>query len=191
MFRGVENGAATQLTVRVLHATERVGGVTTRVVVERQTEDGELVEISRNFFAICEQNNSVFYFGERTDTYEHGRVVSHASSWRAGVNGAKAGLFMPGLALVGSRFFQEVAPGVALDRSEIVDLDATMRTPRGRFTSVLVSRETTPLEPGTVEFKWYAPEVGLIRDGPLLLVRAGFESARGEGSENRGDISTP
>ena len=191
VFRGVENGAATQLTVRVLHTTERVGGVTTRVVVERETANGELVEISRNFFAICKQNNSVFYFGERTDVYEHGRVVSHEGSWRHGANGARAGLFMPGLALVGSRFFQEVAPGVALDRSEIVDLDATLNTPLRSFTNVLVSRETTPLEPGSVEFKWYAPDVGLIRDDLLRLVKSGFEGERDDADASRGHAGAP
>jgi hypothetical protein len=187
VYRGTENGETTGLTIRVLHRTERVGGVTTRVVVERETANGELVEISRNFFAICKQNNSVFYFGEQTDIYEHGKVVSHEGSWRHGSNGARAGLFMPGLAVVGSRFFQEEAPGVALDRSEIVNLNATLDTPLHKFTNVLVSRETTPLEPGTVEFKWYAPDVGLISDGPLRLVKVGFQSASDADNASRSD----
>jgi hypothetical protein len=174
VLEGPEDGQPTRLTIRVLDATEVVGGVATRVVEERQEMSGELVEISRNFFAICTQDNSVFYFGEETDIYEHGRIVSHEGSWRHGTNGARAGLIMPGIALLGARYFQELAPGVALDRAEIVGLDETVETSRRRFTGVLDARETTPLEPDVVDFKWYAPDVGLVRSNDLRLVRAGF-----------------
>lgn len=174
LFRGTEDGVPAELTIRVLGETEVVAGVTTRIVEERHVEDGELVEVSRNFFAICAPTNTVFYFGEEVDIYEDGKIVAHSGAWRHGTDGARAGVFMPGLPLLGARYFQEVAPGVALDRAEIVDLDATGRTPFGRFTGVLVTRETTPLEPGVVEFKTYALDVGLITDGDLLLVRAGF-----------------
>jgi hypothetical protein len=144
------------------------------VVEERETEDGELTEVSRNYFAICSQNNSVFYFGEDVDFYEDGEIVNHDGSWLHGQRGARAGLIMPGLPLLGARYFQEVAPGVALDRAEIVDLQASLRTPLRRFTNVLLTEESTPLEPGVTELKFYAPGIGLIRDADLLLVHAGF-----------------
>ncbi|MBI1734545.1 MAG: hypothetical protein HYR51_05165, partial [Candidatus Rokubacteria bacterium] len=49
----------------------------TRVVRERETLGGELVEISDNYLAICNRDNSVIYFGEDVDRYENGVVVSH------------------------------------------------------------------------------------------------------------------
>jgi hypothetical protein len=177
-YTQVLESTAGKLTVTVLDAIRTLGGVTTRVVEEREIEDGELVEVSRNFFAICTQNNSVFYFGEDVDIIENGKIVSHEGSWRHGANGARAGLIMPGIVLLGSRYFQELAPGAALDRAEIIDIDATLRTPRRTFTDVLVTRETTPLEPAAVDFKYYAPGVGLIKDGDLLLVSAGFREGR-------------
>jgi hypothetical protein len=148
-----------------------IEGIETRVVEERETEDGELVEVSRNYFAICNRTNSVIYFGEEVDIYEDGVIVGHEGEWLAGVDGARPGIIMPGTVLVGARYFQEVAPGVALDRAEIVSLTATVQTPAGRFTRCLRTRETTPLEPGEVEFKSYAPGIGLIQDEVLRLVR--------------------
>jgi hypothetical protein len=72
-------------------------------------------------------------------------------------------------ALIGSRYYQEVAPGVALDRAHHVAMDVTVETPAGTFIDCLQVDETTPLEPG-VSPKLYAPKVGLVRDNILDLV---------------------
>jgi hypothetical protein len=174
VYEGQEDGEHVLLIITVSDRTLRVGNVETRIVVERETHDGELAEVSRNYFAICKQTNSVFYFGEDVDNYENGKIENHNGSWRAGVSGAKPGLNMSGTILLGGRYFQEVAPGVALDRAEIVAQDATVATPLRTFRNVLKIRETTPLEPGAVEFKFYAAVVGLIKDDVLPLVQAGF-----------------
>ena len=56
-----------------------------RVVEERESEDGELKEVSRNFFAFCKKTGNLFYFGEEVDDYDsEGNVVSHSGGWRAG-----------------------------------------------------------------------------------------------------------
>jgi hypothetical protein len=168
-LEGREDGAVVHLTITVLDDTLTVDGVETRVVEERETEDGELIEVSRNFFAFCEETGSVFYFGEDVDNYENGVVDNHDGSWRAGVDGARPGVIMPGLNLVGARYFQEIAPDVALDRAETVSVTETLTVPAGTFQDVLKTKETTPLEKGR-EFKFYAPDVGLIRDADLDLV---------------------
>ena len=62
------------------------------------------------------------------DIYENGQVTSHDGSWIHGEDNAKAGLMMPGLALLGSRYYQEVAPEVALDRAVIQSLDEKVKT---------------------------------------------------------------
>ena len=169
-FEGEDKGAVVHLTITVLEDTLAVDGVQTRVVEERETEDGQLVEVSRNYFAVCTETDTVFYFGEDVDNYENGVVDNHDGSWRAGVDGARAGVIMPGLNLVGARYFQEIAPDVALDRAETVSVTETLSTPAGSFENVLKTKETTPLEKGVKEFKFYAPGVGLIRDADLDLV---------------------
>jgi hypothetical protein len=170
VYEGSEDGEKLRLTITVTNQTRQVNGVRTRVVEERETVDGEVSEVSRNYFAICDQTNSVFYFGEQVDFYEDGKIVNHDGSWQAGSNRARAGLMMPGLALLGARYYQEVAPRVAEDRAEIVSLSETVNTPAGTFKDVLKTEESTPLEPGVKEYKFYAPGVGLVRDGPLKLV---------------------
>jgi hypothetical protein len=164
-------GGKTRLVITVLTDTRPVDGVETRVVEERETDGGELVEVSRNFFAIHKPTNSVFYFGEDVDAYKGGKVVNHDGAWLAGVAGARFGLMMPGLPLLKARYYQEIAPKVAMDRAEILGIGETLATPAGKFTDVLRTQETTPLEPLAREAKLYAKGVGLIQDGDLKLVR--------------------
>jgi hypothetical protein len=166
---GEVDGVLEELVITTTDQTITIGSVVTRIVEERHTEDGELVEVSRNFFAHCAENNSVFYFGEDVDNYEDGEIVNHNGSWQAGQGGATAGVIMPGLPLLGARYFQEVAPGIALDRAEVFRVNGDAQTPFQHFTGVLVTKETTPLEPGVVELKKYAPGIGIIADADLRL----------------------
>jgi hypothetical protein len=173
--RDPEDGAHVRLVIRVTHQTRLVGGFNTRVVEEKEYKDGELFEVARNYFAISTKSNSVFYFGEDVDFYENGRIVGHEGTWHHGRNGARFGLQMPGIALVGARYYQELAPGVALDRAEITDVDEDRKVPAGHFRNVLETLETTPLDPESTGLKFYAPGVGLIQDSFLKLTRYGFE----------------
>ena len=174
-FAGREAGKETVLTITVLNQTRLVDGVETRVVVERETADGQLSEVSSNYFAISTRTSDVFYFGEDVDTYKDGKVVSHESSWLAGVNGAHFGLQMPGTPLLGARYYQEVAPGQAMDRAEVKSLGETLETPAGKFVNCLNTKETSALESAR-ETKIYAPGVGLILDDTLKLTKYGFVS---------------
>lgn len=171
---GEEEGAEIQLVITVLNETKVVNGTETRIVEERETEDGELVEISRNFFAICEETNSVFYFGEEVDDYEGGEIVGHSGAWLAGEGDSRPGIFMPGTVLLGARYYQEIAPDVALDRAEIVELDGELEVPAGSFDNVLVVVESTPLEPDVEELNYYAAGVGVLQDEFVKLVEYGF-----------------
>jgi hypothetical protein len=150
------------LTITVLDETKKIGGIETRVVEERETEDGKVKELSRNYFAICKRTNSVYYFGEDA-----------GGAWMHGEKGARFGLLMPGTPLVGGRYYQEVAPGAAMDRSEILSVSETFETPAGKFEKVLKTLETTPLEPHEKAIKLYAPGVGMIQEGNLKLVKFG------------------
>jgi hypothetical protein len=168
-YEGKEDGKAAKLVITVLGETVNIGGVDTRVVEEREWRGGELIEVSRNFLAIHPKTGDVYYFGEDVDMYRKGRVVSHEGAWRHGRHDARFGLMMPGLPSVGMRFYQELAPGVAMDRVEIVSLSDTLTTPAGTFARCLRTKESTPLERGS-EYKIYAPGVGLVQDSTLKLV---------------------
>ena len=170
ILEGLEGKEFVHLEITVLNERITITGVETRVVEEVETHDGLLVEISRNYFAICKPTNSVVYFGEDVDIYKDGVVVSHDGAWKAGKKGARAGLIMPGVLLLGARYFQEIAPDVALDRAEILSISEVLDTPAGTFEDVLKTEETTPLEPNSKGFKFYAPGIGLIQDSTVKLV---------------------
>ena len=144
------------------------------MVEERETADGKLVEVSRNFYAIGVNTSNAYYFGEDVDIYGANGKVTHEGAWREGHGGAKHGVMLPGAIKIGDRYYQEKAPGVAQDRAENVSTNQTFKTPGGTFKHCLKVRETTPLEPGNVEYKLYAPNLGLVQDGDLKLVRHGF-----------------
>ena len=152
----------THLRITVKQDTVSIDGVECRVIEEYETEGDQVTEVSNNYFAISRRTNSVYYFGEDA-----------GGAWLSGVGEARFGLMMPGLPLVGARFYQEVAPGVAMDRAEIAGVDETVTTPAGVFEHCLKVRETTPLEPDEDEFKCYAPGIGLIVDGSLRLMSYG------------------
>lgn len=156
--------------VTVLNDTELVDGVLTRVVEERESEDGELVEVSRNFMAHCRETGDVWYFGEDVDDYEDGEIVGHGGAWRAGVGGAKAGIVMLGSPVLGARYYQEVAPGVAEDRGEVVGVGGETTVPAGTFTHVLSIVDTDALSSSSGNDKRYAPGIGNIKDDALELV---------------------
>ena len=158
------------LVVSVLEETKVVDGVTTRVVEERETEGGQLAEISRNYFAIDNATGDVYYFGEDVDEYKNGKVTGHEGAWLSGVNGAKFGLLVPGAPRVGDRYYQESAPKVAMDRAEVVAINEQITVPAGTFKNCLHTRESSALESGT-EDKYYAPGVGLIKDADFALAR--------------------
>jgi hypothetical protein len=170
ILEGQEDLKSIQLTITVLNETNLVNGTETRIVEERTIEDGNLAEISNNYFVICSQTKDAFYFGEDTDFYENGKVIGHNGSWQAGKDSARAGMIMPGNAKIGLKYYQELAKGVDEGRAKIVSLEDAIDTPAGMFKQVLKTEETSPLEPGEKEYKFYAPGIGLIQDKTLKLV---------------------
>jgi hypothetical protein len=173
-FQLVLEGGDTKLQITVLDQTKTVDGVITRVVEEKEWKGGKLYEIALNYFAICEQTKDVFYFGEDVDFYENGKVVKHDGSWLAGTNGNRAGLMMPGTPKVKMKYYQEIAPGVAMDRAEIVSLEETCKTPAGTFSGCMKVKDGSAIELFAKEYKYYAPGIGLVRDEDVRLIRHGF-----------------
>jgi hypothetical protein len=174
ILEGREGNRSVELVITVLGETRKIGSIETRIVEEREFHNGQLAEVSRNFFAVCAPANDIFYFGEEVDIYRNGKVVNHEGGWVAENDGARAGLFMPSRVLLGSRFYQELAPDVAMDRVEITSDTESLKTAAGEFHDCVKTEETTPLEPAAREYKVYAKKIGIIQDGDLLLKKYGF-----------------
>jgi len=159
------------LTITVLNDTKVVGGVKTRVVEERETKNGQVIEVSRNYFAVDPSTGDAYYFGEDVDIYKNGKVATHEGTWHSGENGARFGLFIPGKPKVGDRYYQELAPKVAMDRAEILSVSEKLTVPAGTFSNCVRTKESSAIEIGS-ESKWYAPGIGVIKDADFVLITA-------------------
>jgi hypothetical protein len=182
-FQLVFESEDAKLVITVLDDTVDVGGVTVRVVEEREWEEGKLIEVSWNLFAIDKDNKDVFYFGEDVDVYKDGKITGHGGSWRAEKDGARPGLIMPGTPAAGMKYYQEMAPGIAMDRAEVISVDEKFKTPAGTFKKCLKTMEGSGLNPDEKEFKIYAPGIGLVKDGDMLLVKYGFSGEEAVGQQ--------
>ena len=181
VLEGDDDGEAVRLEITVLGATKVIDfvapsgqpmRVVARVVEERESKDGELAEVSRNFFARCKQTNDVFYFGEEVDFYENGQIVGHSGAWQAGVNGAQPGILVPARFLLGARYYQEQAPGIALDRAENVEMGLTLNLAGRKLRDCVAVAETSAIESGE-SAKVYCPGVGLVLDDDIELTSFG------------------
>jgi hypothetical protein len=156
--------SSSKVQISVLDQTETVAGVTTRVVEEREWENGKLAEVSRNFF-VQAPDGSVCYYGEEVDDYKNGKIVGHGGAWRAGVDENKPGIIMPAQPAVGQIYQQEIAPGVAMDQAEHVAMNQAFTTPAGTFNNVLLVKETPP------STKRYQQGIGLVFDDGMVLTK--------------------
>jgi hypothetical protein len=101
--------------------------------------------------------------------------VSTEGSWEAGVDGAQPGILLPAEPKVGLAYRQEHYAGHAEDRARVLSLDESATVPYGSFTGLLMTEDTTPLDPGLVERKLYARDVG-----PVLALTVKGGSGREE-----------
>jgi PEP-CTERM motif-containing protein len=144
-----------------------IAGVQSFVQRDREFEDGLLIEDTFDYFA-QDTSGNVWYLGEDTTAYtydDQGNLVDTdtGGSWRAGVNGAEPGFIMPVDRDVGFNYYQEFAQqDEAVDQATTHALLDSLTVAGVTYDDVLQVLETTDLEPGESEFKYYAPGVGLI-----------------------------
>jgi hypothetical protein len=156
-------GASQRVVVTVTPKTKQIAnGVEARVVSDVVSKGGTPVEVTDDYYA-QDQDGNIWYLGERTAEYKHGKVATRAGSFEAGVDGAQAGIAIPANPRVGESYRQEYLKGQAEDHGEVLSTDQQVEVPFGRFQGALMTRDTTPLEPKVNELKFYAKNVG-----PLL-----------------------
>ena len=170
VLEGEDDGVLVRVEIDVLDETEMVGDVETRVVTETEYEGGELIEISFNWFAQA-PDGTVCYFGEDVDIYEDDEVVAHDGAWKAGENGAEAGILMPGTPEIGQIFYQEYYPGEAMDSSEIAAFGESITVPAGTFADTVTAHDYNELEGECEgERKVYVAGIGLAIDEEAELI---------------------
>jgi hypothetical protein len=166
-------GGEQRVEVTVTDETKRILGIEATVVHDVVTEDGEVIEDTYDWFAQDRWGN-IWYLGEATTEYEEGQA-STAGSWEAGVDGAEAGVVMPGSPEAGLAYRQEHYAGEAEDAGEILSLEEQAEVPFGAFRDVLLTKDFTPLQPEILEHKFYAKGIG-----PVLVLAVSGGSDREE-----------
>ncbi len=165
ILRGTDEGERLRERMHVTHRTKMIQGVRTRVVRDiMRRVDGSLAEATTDWYA-ADNSGNVWYFGEATATYdEKGHLESREGSWKAGRNGAVAGMIMPAHPHAAQAFRQEMYLGHAEDQAWIVGSHGRAKTPLRNFRRVVRSFEWTRLEPGVLSEKLYAPGVGIVKE---------------------------
>jgi hypothetical protein len=162
LYRGVKDGQPSREVLTVTAATKTIQGVRCTVVRDRLYLRGRLHERTEDWYAEDKAGN-VWYFGEATaELGPNGSVRSTEGSWQAGVDGARAGIFMPAHPRPGQTGRQEYYKGHAEDHFRVLSLSASVDTPGASSDHALLVREWTPLEPGVVDHKLYVKGIGTV-----------------------------
>jgi len=167
--KGPRTANRPKLIITVLPETRVIDDVETRVIEERESADGQLVEVSRNYYAIAKKTHDVYYFGEDVETYKDGKVDGHPGIGTAASMARTSGCSCrPSRRSARSttKSWHEGGDGSLRDRQR----DRESKGAAGSFDRCVKTKETTPLEPSDTEYKLYAPGVGLLVDGGLKLV---------------------
>lgn len=158
------------VTVTVTDKTKLINGINCVTIIDVAEVDEEVQEITDDWYAQDIYGN-VWYCGEVSrnfetfegDEPEEPELVDLEGSWKAGRDGANAGILLPSVPEVGEVIRQEVAWGDAEDVIEILATDASETAPAASCSnSCLQTYDFTPLDSEAQEHKYYAPGIGLI-----------------------------
>jgi hypothetical protein len=153
-----------------------VGGTTTingfpcRIVTDKLYEgegtDGNLLEDTIDWFS-QDNTGNVWYFGETTIayTYDSGNpIASTEGSWMAGMDEAKPGIVMFATpdTEINKLYRQEFSLGTAEDLGKVVGINESVLAGGITYNGCVHTHDSSALEPGLIEDKYYAPGVGLV-----------------------------
>jgi hypothetical protein len=159
-YTGVKDGEPSRDVVTVTHQTKTIIGVPCAAVHDQLYLRGRLEERTTDWYS-QDSNGNVWYFGENTAELDtHGHVTTTSGTWRAGVAGAKPGIYMPAHPRVGQSGLQEYYKGQAEDHFKVVTLFGTVAGPK--TTDGLLTEEWSPLEPGVLDHKLYVRGIGTV-----------------------------
>lgn len=176
-------GGGEEIRIEVLNRTKLIDDVTCAVVRDTVKIGGVLAEDTYDWFA-QKDNGDVWYCGEETAEYEVFKgdrprlpeLVSIEGAFKVDRDGAKAGIVFLGAPTVGAAYRQEFHLGNAEDVVEVLsttyrygDVPEFDRLVPKALAQLLcshgdcvVTRDFTPLSPGSNERKYYARGIGVF-----------------------------
>ena len=157
-----------EIKIETLATTRTVMGIECVIIRDTVTLDGVLIEDTHDWFA-QDNDGNVWYMGEEVDNYNYddqGNLVNidHEGAWEAGVDGAQPGIQMLAMPRVGDSYRKEYWAGEAEDLAAVYDLAFDITLSNGNQYKTIKIKEWNPLEEDDVGFKYYAKDIGLVRD---------------------------
>jgi hypothetical protein len=179
VYDGQKDGKVARDVMTVTRKVKTITGIRAAVVNDRLFLNGQLAERTTDWYA-QDKRGTVWYLGEKTaELNAKGKVTSTEGSFLNGRDGAKGGIFMPAHPAIGQSFQQESFKGEAEDRFRILDLAASVTTPAVSSNSAMLTEETTPLERGIVDNKYYVQGIGTVKEQQV----AGAPPAQAESTQ--------
>lgn len=178
LYTAVDPDEVETMVVERLPGTRTVMGIPCAIIRDRVFLDGHIKEDTRDWYAQDDDGN-VWYMGEEVDNYvydEQGNLssINHNGSWEAGLDIAGVGSValpghhLPAQPVVGRSFYQEFYVGEAEDMGLTVADGALVTLDSGlAFNDCLQVLDWNPLDPDGLEYKFYAPQLGLVREAAL------------------------
>jgi hypothetical protein len=162
IYTGVDGKKRMTDVLAPSNRTRVIDGVRTRIVNDRVLVAGRVTERTSDYYS-QDRCGNVWYFGEDTAELDvRGHVTSTEGSFHAGVDGAEPGVYMQRHPQIGRKFRQEWYKGHAEDVYKAVRRSVSGKVPYGSFQHGLLTAETNALEPGTLDHKNYAPQIGSV-----------------------------
>jgi len=168
ILEGTEDGKKIRVERTALtdkHKSFKINGqmVEAAVYEDRAWLNGELEEVATDYFA-QDDGGTVYYLGEDVDEYKQGKVTSHEGAWLLGQDTPTPGVLVPAHPKVGDKFKSEVVSRKIAESDVVISLSETVTVPAGTYQNCLKIEEH-PAGEG-VEYKYYAPGVGVVREVP-------------------------
>jgi hypothetical protein len=134
------------------------------VIADRAFEAGKLVERTLDYYAQAD-DGTVHYLGEHVDNIRNGRVVDHHGSWLYGRDTHVLGVAMPAHPTLGMQWRFEDVPRITVESDRVEEVGMRARA-AGRLHHGVIRVQEFVQPEGDVEYKLYAPGVGLITEYP-------------------------
>jgi hypothetical protein len=164
VYDGQKDGKAARDVMTVTRKVKTITGIRAAVISDRLFLNGRLAERTTDWYA-QDKHGIVWYLGEKTaELNTQGKVTSTEGSFLNGRDGAKGGIFMPAHPAVGQTYQQEAFKGQAEDKFRILSMATSITTPAVSSNTAMLTEETTPLEPGVVDHKYYVQGIGTVKE---------------------------
>ena len=160
VYEGNSDASHRRDDVRTLAERRTLEGVSCVPVLQEVYLDGELTEVTTEWFAQDAQGN-VWKFGEWSSEFDEGEWVRTDDSWLAGENGARPWLILAAVPEVGDRYVGNAADGQ--DQLVVLAVDASITVPAGSFDNCLHLHEN-PDDPDDSDIILIGPGAGLVSE---------------------------